>query len=89
MTVFTKDPRSPEVLAAIKKDGQVLLEVTTKQLYIAHAEPDGSLTALMKEWFVTYRGRSHAYRDGSHMGGGDEVQLVRNLTDDGKVIFKP
>ena len=87
MTVFTKDPRSPEVLAELKKEGQVLLEVTFKCLYVLRGEAEQGLTEMMKDWFVSYNGRSHAYRDGCHMGGGDAVQLVRNLTDDGKVVL--
>jgi hypothetical protein len=89
MTVFTKDPRSPEVLAAMKKDGQVLLEVTFKCLYVLREEPGEALPGMMKDWFVYWNGRSHAYRDSCHMGGGDEVQQVINLTDDGSGVLSP
>ena len=78
MKMFTKSPSSPEVIEALKADGQVVVEVTIKRLYILQNEAD--LPRLMKEWFVDYRGRSHAYRDGSLVGGTDEVQQVRNLT---------
>lgn len=89
MTVFTKDPTSPEVIAELKKEGQVLLEVTFKCLYILRGggEDERGLKDMMVDWFVQYNGRSHAYRDGCHMGGGDQVQEVRNLTDGGKVVL--
>jgi hypothetical protein len=87
MTAFTKDPRSPEVLAVLKKEGRVLLEVTFKCLYVLDNEENRALPGLVKEWFVTWNGRSHAYRDGCHVGGGNRATEVRNLTNDGKVIL--
>jgi hypothetical protein len=87
MTIFTKDPTSPEVIAQLRRAGQVLLEVTTKQLYLVPASESRDLPALVREWFVTYRGRSHAFRDGSHIGGSaDQVRRVRNLTNGGKRV---
>lgn len=87
MTVFTKDPKSPEVLAALKKEGSILVEATFKCLYLLRHGDNGDLPGMMKEWFVDFSGRSHAYRDGCHMGGGDFIQEVRDLTDGGKVIL--
>ena len=78
MTLLTKSPSSPETIAALKKEGQIVVEVTVKRYYILHNE--AGLAHLMKEWFIKFRGRSHAYRDGSHVGGADEVQQVRILT---------
>jgi hypothetical protein len=78
MKLLTKSPASPEMIEALKAEGQTVVEVTMKRYYIVHSQPD--LPALMQEWFVKYRGSSHAYRDGSHVGGADEVQQVRNLT---------
>jgi hypothetical protein len=84
--ILAIDPASPEGIAAYKQKGYVVLEVTVKRLYILQGEEGQALKPLIHEWFGTYRGRSHAYRDGSHVGGGDVVQQVRNLTDGGKVI---
>ena len=80
MNVLVKDPRSPEMLATLKQNGEVVVEVTVKQLYILHNEPR-SLGQVMWDWFVKWRGRFHAYRDSSHVGGADEVVAVRNLTE--------
>lgn len=86
MTVFTKDLTSPEVIEALKKEGKVLLEVTIKRHYIVSTGED--VPRLMADWFVHWNGRSHAYRDGCHVGGGgDAVQQVRDITDEGKVVF--
>jgi len=86
MTVFTNDPKLPEILEVLRARHEVLLEVTVKQLYILHAGDNQSLERLVHDWFVKYRGHSHAYRDGSHIGGGDELIQVRNLTDGGREI---
>lgn len=86
MTVFTKDPASPEVIEALKKEGKTLLQVTCTRLYMLEGEPERGLETLMHEWFVRYRGRFHAYRDGSHMVGGDVVTEVKVLTDGGRVL---
>jgi hypothetical protein len=86
MKILTKSPDDPELVAAFKAQGKVVLEVTTKRFYILHAKPD--LDQLLQEWFVRYRGCSHAYRDGSLVGGADEVQQVHNLTT-GEVLPWP
>ena len=88
---FIKDPRSAEVLAALRKEGKVLLEVVCTQLYVLdyrYTSPpeDEALEALCQEWFVEYRGKGHAYRDGAHIGGGDEVSLIKVLTDGKRII---
>jgi len=88
MTVFSKDPRSPEVIEVLKRKGEVLIEVTVKQLFVLHAGDDRSLEELMEEWFVKYRGCSHAYRDGSHIGGADEVVSVMNLTGGKEIALR-
>ncbi len=86
MPVITQDPRSPEGVAALKQEGLVLLEVTRKQLYLLKgAKP--ALAATMKDWFIRYNGLPNAFRDGSHMVGGDKVQCVTNLTDGGSVVL--
>ena len=82
--MLTLHPASPEMVAAFEKIGQTVIEVTVKRYYVLNTEAD--LTSLMQEWFVKFRGRSHAYRDGSHIGGGgDMVQEIRNVTTD-KII---
>lgn len=83
MNLLTKSPASPEMIDALKADGQTVMEVTVKRYYILHTEP--AMAPLMHEWFVLYRGRSHAYRDGSLVGGADEVQQIKNLTT-GKAV---
>ncbi len=87
MTLFTKDPASPEIIEALKKNGEVLLEVTLKRLYIVSHTED--LGPLMQQWFVKHRGLSHAYRDGSLIGGSDNVTQIRNLTDDTVIDLPP
>lgn len=71
----------------MKASGQRLIEVTTTRLY---AIPEGdlgmSLEDLMREWFVKYRGGSHAFRDGSEVGGSVVFRSARVLTEDGKEI---
>jgi hypothetical protein len=89
MTIFTKDPRSAEVLAVLKKEGKVLLEVVTTRLYIIDSLPSTdapALETLCQEWFVKYRGRSHAWRDSCHIGGGDEASIVKVMTEGGRII---
>ena len=78
MNVFTQPLDSPEVIEKLKNDGECVIEVTMTRNYIVSAHED--LPALMKEWFVRHRGRSHAYRDGSLVGGSDVVQKVKNLS---------
>ena len=78
MTLLTKSPASPEMIAAMKAEGQTVVEVTVKRYYILHTQAD--IASLMQEWFVKYRGSSHAYRDGSHVGGADVVVSVTNAT---------
>jgi len=87
--VFTKPLTAPEVVEALKNEGKVLLQVTKTQFYIAH--DDGTpVEALVEDWFVKYNGRSHAYRDGSHVGGADVVTEVKVVTDGNRVItIKP
>lgn len=87
MTVFSKDPRSPEMLAELKQKGLIVVEATVRQLFILHQAEERSLKETMQDWFVRYNGRSHAYRDGSHVGGADEVQHVCDLTNKCEIVL--
>ena len=86
MNLFLKSPASPTMIETLRKEGEIVIEVTVKQLYILHNSETPSLGELMDEWFVTYQGRGHAYRDGSHVGGADTVLEVKNLSDGGKIV---
>ena len=86
MIVFTKEPTSPEVVKYFKERGETLIEVTMKRLYVLSAGDGNCIEDVLKDWFITYKGRSHAYRDGSLIGNSDDVIEIRNLTDDGKEI---
>lgn len=86
-TVLLKHPSNPEVIAQMKKAGQPVLAVTTTRYFILHGGTEGrKIEDIVKEWFVKYNGSSHAYRDGSHVGGADEVSEVKVLTEEGRVI---
>jgi hypothetical protein len=86
MTVYTKPLTDPEVIKHLKAEGKVLLEVQTTRYFIVE-HPVDNLDAILQEWFVQFRGRSHAWRDGSHVGGGDTVTKVKVLTEDGRVVL--
>lgn len=87
MSLITKDPASQEMIEHFKKQGATVVQVTMTRLYIIEGNDGRPVEDLMQEWFVKYRGSSHAYRDGSHVGGSDEVQEVKVLTEEGRVIF--
>jgi len=86
MILYTKHPASPEMVAHMKEKGGTLLLVACTQYYVIDHGIEQPLEELMREWFVEHRGRYHAFRDGSHLGGGDEVTEVKVLTQDGRVI---
>ena len=86
MTVFIKDPSSPEVVAVLKKEGKTLIRVVKTSLYLLQHPLETPLEALMEEWFVKYRGSSHACRDGSHIGGSDEASIITVLTEGNRLI---
>jgi len=88
MTVFTKPLTEPEVIAHLKKEGQVLLEVQMTSYYILRHPAEQPLEDLLYDWFVRYKSASHAYRDGCRVGGGDTVTSVKDLTN-GKTIPFP
>lgn len=86
MTILSKSPASPEMIEALKAEHQVVVEVTVKRYYVLHKHDN--MEALMKEWFIRYGGSSHAYRDGSHVGGADVIQEVKNLTTNQPISLK-
>lgn len=87
MLVLAKSPASPEMIEALKAEHQVVVEVTVKRYYILHKQE--GMDALMNEWFVRYRGSSHAYRDSSLVGGADVVTEIKNLTTNQPIVITP
>lgn len=88
MTIFKKPLTDPEVIAHLKAEGKTLIQVETVQYYVIDEPlPGQSLEPLMDEWFVRFRGQSHAYRDGSRVGGADKAITVTVLTQEGRVIL--
>lgn len=72
----------PEVIEHFRKEGEVILEVTMKRYYILRLDRSQTLKDIVHDWFVKWRGSSHAWRDGCHVGGSaDEVILVKDLTN--------
>jgi hypothetical protein len=72
----------------LKKKCKVI-EVTIKQYYITYPHEPLTEEQIKNEWFGTHLNKSHAYKDGSHVGGADEVVEVKFLTkDDLKTINK-
>lgn len=88
MTIFNKPLTDPELLAALKKDGKLVLEVTIKRYYVLHAS-EQPVEEVVRDWFVKWNGRSHAYRDGSHVGGADQAISAKDLTNDKDVPIRP
>lgn len=63
-----------------KKINNVVLEVTTKQLYVI---PKGYthqlIEGLKKEWFVVYENKSHAFKDSCLVQFSNNVIKVKEL----------
>ena len=88
MTIYTKPLTDPEVLASLKEEKKTLLEVKVSQFFIVDVPYGMTVEQIVQDWFVRCRGRSHAWRDGSHVGGGgDVVSEVKVLTEDGRVVL--
>lgn len=62
-----------------QKKNNIILEVTTKQLYIIPKRTHRSLEELKKEWFVEYENRSHAFKDGCLVQFSNNVIDVKEL----------
>ena len=56
---------------------QHVFEVTIKRVYATENEIDKDL--LEKEWFGTHMNQFHAYRDGSRIGGADQLVNVKEI----------
>lgn len=75
---------TPEVGEAFYREGYTAIQVTVQQLYVF---PDGRNNGLgahdiAEELFGSLRIRgSHAWRDGSHLGGGDVVIGIKTIAD--------
>ncbi len=90
MTVYTKPLDDPELLAQLKSEGKTVLEVHATQYFIIDGLQGMKLEDILRDWFVRHKGCSHAWRDGSHVGGGaDTVSEVKVLTEEGRVIYIP
>lgn len=88
MTIFKKPMDDPEVVAHLKTEGKTLLQVQFTCYYLIDAgHTDMTIEQIVQDWFVDYRGRSHAWRDGCHVGGGGDMATeVKVLTEEGRVI---
>ncbi len=56
-----------------------VLEVTKKTYYILPEGETRSIEEIKQDWFVDYAGRGHAYKDGSELGGKEEVVEIKEL----------
>jgi hypothetical protein len=79
MKMFIKPLTSRTVLNQLRREGATLVEATFRCFYVL-SNGAADLPALMREWFVEWNGKSHAYRDNSHVGGADKVVGIRDLT---------
>ncbi len=86
MTIFKKPLTDPEVIAHLKKEGSTLVEVQTTQYFVIEGLQGMKLEDILHDWFIRFKGRSHAWRDASHVGGGDTVSEAKVLTEEGRVI---
>jgi len=70
------------------KDNCKVMEVTIKKYYVTY--PHESLTEeeIEKEWFGDFLNRSHAYKDGSHIGNADKLVEVKFFKKDEKEGLK-
>jgi len=63
-----------------KKQGDTVLEVITKQLYII---PKGhsadSIEELKTEWFKEFENKRHAFKENCFVGGSNEVIEIKEL----------
>lgn len=88
MNVYTKPLTDPEVIALLKKEGKTLLEVETLRYFIVDVPHGVTVEQIVEDWFVRNRGRSHAWRDGCHVGGGGDVAVtVKVHTEEGRVLL--
>jgi len=69
-----------DIIKKCKDNGDTVLEVTTKQIYII---PKGYTSASIKdlkiEWFETYANRIHAFKDSSLVHGSNEIINIKEL----------
>lgn len=70
---------SKEEFIKNQKKNNIILEVTTKQLYMIPKRTHQSLEELKKEWFVEYENRSHAFKDGCLVQFSNNVIDVKEL----------
>ena len=64
----------------LKKKGKVMV-VTVKKYYATYPNEHLTEEQLREDWFGKERlNCSHAYRDGSHIGNGDEIVEVKFIT---------
>lgn len=57
-----------------------ILEVNVKQYYIIEGYESMSDEEIKEEWFVKFKGQSHAYRDGSLIHGADHLISAHSLS---------
>jgi len=69
-----------EFIKGCKKNGDTVLEVTTKQIYVIPKDHSAySIEELKTEWFETFANKYHAFKDGCLVGGSNKVIDVKEL----------
>jgi len=81
MAVIIKDKK--EGYTSLLKEGCKIIEATIKKTFITYPHERLTNQQIIDEWFGTHLNRSHAYKDGSHVGGADELVTAKflNLKD--------
>ena len=70
-----------ELIKNSLKNNCKVIEVTIKKYYITYSDDTISNEQIKSEWFDKFLNKSHAYKDGCHIGGADELVDIKFLHD--------
>ena len=79
-TKMDKDMSNAEQLKKACPKNKVF-EVTIKHVYMVDGTSHVDKDFIGKEWFGTHKNSSHAHRDGSMVGGADELIEVTEVKE--------